>query len=167
MSYDIFIETQDDTQPGCYALGRRFCWLVSLLDEPEPEAAHASELIQLYALYSLRPDILQKMNVYRFIIQEPRTVHDLEKFHTAMAEAFQPAAELLENLITLYARICEKPGLLEEIQPNNEWIQSYFERFSEDVGERLVDRNLGWDLRTIITYLQSLPEGTLIRFGYL
>ncbi|NVK65627.1 MAG: hypothetical protein HWE22_13625 [Flavobacteriales bacterium] len=170
MGLDIFIETKNGNHENYYEISRGFCYQISLLDEPDQSAKYPLEIQQVYTLYNLEYSILKQMNTYRFrqqfMSEENVPQEKLDEIQAGLSKAFQPSDQLKNNLKTLYSRISENPNLLNQIQLNHVWIKKYFDRFHENIGEHLVDRNFGWDLRGIIHYLEKLPDGTLIRFGY-
>ncbi|MCP4441485.1 MAG: hypothetical protein GY810_21465 [Aureispira sp.] len=170
MGLDIFIETKPESESkreSCHGISREFCYQICNLtfDNPNSEL----ELIQIYQIYDLDFRILSRMNVWQ--IEEQLRYGDSNQFTKDEIEAFynnafQPSIEFLKNLKSLYSKIRTKPELLTKVKWRNGSRVNYTDQFDKNIGKYIVDRNLGWDLRTMINFLEKLSESTLVRFGF-
>lgn len=171
MGLDIFIESfseREEERLSCHGISREFCFQIRELAYVDSD--YKTELVQLYELYHLDYRVLSEMNVWRFEEKlRYEGVGELTKdeIDGYYQQALQPSVELLKNLQSLYQAIERNPERLKEVKWREHGRPHYLDRFNENVGNYVVDRNLGWDLRTMIDFLKQLPPSTAIRFGFI
>lgn len=171
MGLDIFIESfaeREDERLSCHGISREFCFQICELAHIDAE--YKTELVQIYELYNLDYHVLCAMNVWkfeeklRFESHQDITPDEIDAYYQ---RALQPSSELLKNLKSLYQAIENDPERLSQITWREHGRTNYLDQFNENIGNYVVDRNFGWDLRTMIDFLEKLPHSTMVRFGFI